>query len=89
MEQKPTTIEFPAKLTPRASRILERASGVAQDAGVHHFIGVEHIFLAIMDDQGSIPTQVLERLGVANSVRRELLKILGSEAYRGSGSSTG
>ena len=74
-------MEFPVELTPRAARILERAAQVAREAGADDFIGVEHIFLAIIDDAHGIPALVLQRLGVAGRLRNELLAVLESEGY--------
>jgi hypothetical protein len=75
------TIEFPMALTPRAVATLRQAATVAKEAGASDYIGVEHIFLAIVKDEGSIPTQVLHKLGVAEQVIQEVDSILGSERY--------
>lgn len=75
------TAEFPAPLTPRARRILQRAGQEAEDRGATNFIGVEHIFLAILSDDGSVPVQVLARLGLIKQVRQALEEVLSSDGY--------
>lgn len=77
-----TTITFPANLTPRAKRILERAAQEAKQMGAEDFIGVEHIFLAILADPHALPTQVMARLGAVEDARRELETVLNSEGYQ-------
>jgi ATP-dependent Clp protease ATP-binding subunit ClpA len=77
-----TTVTFPVKLTPRAEKVLLRASHEAQSVGAKNFIGVEHIFLAMLADEHAIPTQVLTKVGVVEDARRELETILRSEGYK-------
>jgi len=52
--------------------------------GAEGFIGVEHIFLAILADKRAIPTQVMDKLGVAGDARREVEVVLLSDGYRAS-----
>jgi ATP-dependent Clp protease ATP-binding subunit ClpA len=79
-----TTITFPDNLTPRAKRTLRQASEEAKRMGAEGFIGVEHIFLAILADKRAIPTQVMDKLGVAGDARREVEAVLLSDGYRAS-----
>ncbi len=70
--------------TPRMHTVLGRAATEAKYAGIG-VIGVEHVFLAILDEEGSIPTQVMSRLGLMDQVRAELRNVLESEGYRDPG----
>jgi len=70
--------------TPRLHPVLGRAATEAKYAGVSS-IGVEHVFLAILDEEDSIPSRVMRQLGVADAIRAGLLEILNSEAYRSPG----
>lgn len=67
--------------TPRLHSILGRAATEAKYAGARA-IGVEHVFLAVLDDEDSIPTQVMARLGLVDQIRSELRGVLASEDYR-------
>jgi ATP-dependent Clp protease ATP-binding subunit ClpA len=75
------TIEFPVELTPRAVAILRQAATEARAVGASDFIGVEHIFLAIVKNEGAVSTQVLNKLGVTEQVIQELESVLSSERY--------
>jgi len=44
--------------TPRYDRIVAASRQIAWDLG-HSYVGVEHLFLAIVQDPGAVPTQVL------------------------------
>jgi ATP-dependent Clp protease ATP-binding subunit ClpA len=66
--------------TPRLHTVLERAATEAKHTNVGA-IGVEHVFLAILDEVDSIPTQVLRKLKVLDEIRAELQRVLESEAY--------
>jgi hypothetical protein len=46
------------KSTPRYERIVAASRQIAWDLG-HSYVGVEHLFLAIVDDPDAVPTQVL------------------------------
>jgi len=48
------------KSTPRYDRIIANSRQIAWDLG-HNYVGVEHLFLAIVDDPDAVPTQVLSR----------------------------
>jgi ATP-dependent Clp protease ATP-binding subunit ClpA len=67
--------------TPRLHSVLGRAATEAKYAG-RKAIGVEHVFLAMLDDEDSIPTQVMNRLGLVDQLRSELRSVLASEGYR-------
>jgi ATP-dependent Clp protease ATP-binding subunit ClpA len=48
------------KSTPRYDRIVAASRQIAWDLG-HSYVGVEHLFLAIVQDPHAVPTQVLSR----------------------------
>ena len=62
--------------------VLERAAAEAMASGVEA-IGVEDVFLAILDDEEAIPTQVLQRLGLEERIQGEVRSVLLSDTYRG------
>jgi ATP-dependent Clp protease ATP-binding subunit ClpA len=66
--------------TPRLHTVLGRAATEAKSSDVAA-IGVEHVFLAILDEVNSIPTQIMRKLGVVDKIRAELQRVLESEAY--------
>ena len=49
------------KSSPRYDRIVAASRQIAWDLG-HSYVGVEHLFLAIVQDPDAVPTQVLSRL---------------------------
>ena len=73
-----TTIEFPVNLTPRARRILAASAEEAEYAGAADYIGVEHIFLAILREGESLPAQVVARLGFTRTIADELERTIRS-----------
>jgi ATP-dependent Clp protease ATP-binding subunit ClpC len=79
-----TMIETTLPMTPRAERVITAAAVVADEHGAT-FVGVEHLMLAIVRDRDSVPTQVLERLGVSEAIVREIEEVLASDDYRGGG----
>ena len=48
------------KSSPRYGRIVATSRQIAWDLG-HRYVGVEHLFLAVVDDPDAVPTQVLSR----------------------------
>lgn len=67
-------------LTPRAERMLAVAEHIARDHG-HDYIGTEHLMLALLADPKGIGGRTIHRLGIADAVRAEIERILGSEGY--------
>ena len=65
------TDPFPFELTPRAARILASA-GEQCTRTDHRFIGVEHIFLAVLGEGESVPAQVLRKLRATALAQQEL-----------------
>lgn len=64
-------------LTPRAKAIEDSARSAALERGDGH-VGVEHLFLAMLDDEQSLTADVLRSLGVLEEAKRTLLLKLSS-----------
>jgi ATP-dependent Clp protease ATP-binding subunit ClpA len=67
--------------TPRYARIVAAASNIAKDRG-HKYVGVEHLFLAIINDRGAVPTQVLAQLIDLDEAETELRAVMESDGYK-------
>ena len=64
--------------TPRAKKSLELAAEEARSLG-HNYIGTEHLLLGLIREGEGIASQVLLNLGLdLNSVRNEVMELLGS-----------
>ena len=64
--------------TPRAKKALELAAEEARSLG-HNYIGTEHLLLGLIREGEGIASQVLLNLGMdLNSVRNEVMNLLGS-----------
>jgi ATP-dependent Clp protease ATP-binding subunit ClpA len=66
--------------TPRYQRVL-RASVESARGMSHSYVGVEHLFLAIIRDRDAVPAQVLARLVDLDAVEAALLDLMNSESY--------
>ncbi len=58
--------------TPRLKRILVEAQRQAERRGHADYIGVEHVFLAMLTDGSSVPIQLLRRHVDLDAFRDEL-----------------
>jgi ATP-dependent Clp protease ATP-binding subunit ClpA len=67
--------------TPRFHQILGAASEIARSMG-NSYLGVEHLFLAILRDPDAVPTQALAEVADTGEAERHLLTIMGSASYR-------
>jgi len=73
--------------TPRAKKSLELAAEEARSLG-HNYIGTEHLLLGLIREGEGIASQVLLNLGLdLNSVRNEVMELLGSALPGGQGMS--
>ena len=64
--------------TPRAKKALELAAEEARSLG-HNYIGTEHLLLGLIREGEGIASQVLLNLRMdLNSVRNEVMELLGS-----------
>jgi ATP-dependent Clp protease ATP-binding subunit ClpA len=68
--------------TPRYSRVVDASAGVAREMG-HSYVGVEHLFLAMIRDRSAVPTQVLARSLDLDQIEASLLDEMASPGYRG------
>jgi ClpA/ClpB-like protein len=68
------------KVTARMRTALLSSSELSGEFG-HSHIGCEHVFLAILADQNSLPSQVMERLGWRTDVIDEIGQIMRSDLY--------
>jgi ATP-dependent Clp protease ATP-binding subunit ClpC len=71
--------------TPRYAEVLSNAAQLARQLG-HQHVGVEHLFLAIIQDPHAIPTQVLAQIADLPEIEERLLGVMGSSAYSTGGS---
>jgi ATP-dependent Clp protease ATP-binding subunit ClpA len=70
---------------PRYDRIVAASRQIAWDLG-HNYVGVEHLFLAIVQDPNAVPTQVLSRFAPPGQVGAAVRDLITSEGW-GSGRS--
>jgi ATP-dependent Clp protease ATP-binding subunit ClpA len=68
--------------TPRCRNVIAGAERLATALG-HSYIGVEHLFLAMLEERDAVPTQVLARFCDLTSVEAGLGEVMRSPAYRG------
>jgi ATP-dependent Clp protease ATP-binding subunit ClpA len=68
--------------TPRYRRVLANSAEVAREMG-HSYVGVEHLFLAIIRDRDSVPTQALARHLDLDQVEAGLIQEMASSGYAG------
>jgi Clp amino terminal domain, pathogenicity island component len=71
-----------AEATPRCRKVVDGAAELAREMG-HSYVGVEHLFLAIIRDRGAVPTQALGKLADLDRVEAGLLEVMASASYRG------
>jgi ATP-dependent Clp protease ATP-binding subunit ClpA len=69
-------------VSPRMTRILDRAAAIGNDHTGRPFIGTENVLRALADDEDGIAGQVLRELGVLERVKSRLDEIMRSEGYR-------
>jgi len=63
--------------TPRYRRVVGGSTALAQEMG-HSYVGVEHLFLAIIRDRNSVPTQALAELVDLDRVEAGLMGVMAS-----------
>ena len=67
--------------TPRYRQIVAAASTIAAERG-HTYVGVEHLFLAILGDPLAVPTQVLARRVDLAQAEADLRAVMESDTYK-------
>jgi ATP-dependent Clp protease ATP-binding subunit ClpA len=70
------------KSSPRYDRIVAASRQIAWDLG-HSYVGVEHLFLAVVDDPDAVPTQVLSRSVDPAQVGAAVRDLITSEGWGG------
>jgi Clp amino terminal domain, pathogenicity island component len=68
--------------TPRHRNVLDASAALAREMG-HPYIGVEHLFLAIIRDRAAVPTQVLARITDLDQLEASLREVMASPSYAG------
>ena len=68
--------------TPRYRQVLDASAELARELG-HSYIGVEHLFLAIVRDQAAVPIQVLARITDLDRVEASVREEMASPGYTG------
>ena len=68
--------------TPRYRQALDVSAELARELG-HSYIGVEHLFLAIVRDRAAVPTQVLARITDLDRVEASVRQEVASPGYTG------
>jgi ATP-dependent Clp protease ATP-binding subunit ClpA len=68
--------------TPRYRKVVDGSAELAREMG-HSYVGVEHLFLAIIRDRAAVPTQALAELIDLDRVEAGLLELMASPSYRG------
>ena len=68
--------------TPRYRQVLDVSAELARELG-HSYIGVEHLFLAIVRDRAAVPTQVLTRITDLDRVEASVREEMASPGYTG------
>ncbi|MBN9795519.1 hypothetical protein DMP17_44160 [Pseudonocardia sp. TMWB2A] len=67
--------------TPRLQAVMTRAAAIAQEHGLSK-IGVEHLVLAALEDEHSVPAQVFGRRDDLAAAREDLERVMRSPEYR-------
>jgi ATP-dependent Clp protease ATP-binding subunit ClpA len=75
-----TSTTHGGSMTPRARRLIERASAKAGSLGVEA-TGVEHLLFAMLEDPDSVAFGVLDRVLDVDAVRAELAAVFESDSY--------
>ena len=70
-------------ITTRTRNVLVLANEVAKRHG-QHFIGTEHLLLALIEEGNGIAAQVLQEVGAADDARARAEEILRSDSYHSS-----
>ena len=70
------------KSSPRYDRIVAASRQIAWDLG-HSYVGVEHLFLAIVQDPDAVPTQVLSRFVTRAQVGAAVRDLITSDGWGG------
>lgn len=67
--------------TPRYLSVVGASFDVSRAMG-HSYVGVEHLFLAMLHDRAAVPTQVLAGMINLDAVESALLGLMNSDGYK-------
>lgn len=67
--------QITGRITPRLERALLRAAEISTENG-HNFLGAEHIALAIVEDEDSVPAQCWRGAMTISQWREALIGVL-------------
>ena len=74
--------KIPDSLTPRVKRLMEKSREIARSLGVS-FIGTEHILMALLEDEDSFSSYMLNITGVnKEKIKKELRELFISTSQR-------
>lgn len=68
-------------MSPRVRRSLERATVLARVRN-HHWVGCEHVMLALLEDSAGLPAELFERLEILEETRTALETYLDDAVMR-------
>jgi ATP-dependent Clp protease ATP-binding subunit ClpA len=74
--------------TPRYHRVLAVAAELAAELQ-HSYVGVEHLFLAMLRDPYAVPTQALASVCDLDQAEARLLAVMASDSYSRRGQAPG
>jgi len=67
--------------TPRFHSVLGASEELARVMS-QRYVGVEHLFLAIIHDKDAVPTQVLGEMVDLDAVEKALMAVMNSAGYK-------
>jgi len=68
--------------TPRARKVLRRATEEAEGLN-NHYVGTEHLLLALVQDRQGMAARILELLDACNRVTGAVLRIVAAQSVAG------
>src|SRR5262245_52758162 len=80
MDAVPIDDAAPPQPTPRYRNVLRHAEDEARRHG-HHYVGVEHLLLGMLDAGQSVATGVLAKYVDLPELRKAIERVLASEGY--------
>jgi ATP-dependent Clp protease ATP-binding subunit ClpA len=69
------TTQITGWITPRLERVLQRAAEISSENG-HNYLAVEHLALAMIEDSGSLPSEVWQGSMTAQEWHQALVSAL-------------
>lgn len=66
--------------TPRYEAVLKAAANIARELD-HPYVGVEHLFLAIINDENAIPAMLLGKRADIQRLAQDVYGLMNSPSY--------